>query len=183
MLFRSWLDQSIRGLVGEPTEDLVVETTLDLTLQTAAERSVRRILDRDEGKGVQQAALVALDGDGRVRAMIGGGSYADSQFNRAVEARRQAGSAFKPFVYLAAVEAGYTPQTPVVDQPITIGNWSPRNYSGTFSGNMTLAQAVAQSTNTVAAYVADQVGRDSVDRKSTRLNSSHTDISRMPSSA
>ena len=167
--FIDWLDKSIRSLVGEPTEDMVVETTLDLTLQTSAERSVRRILDRDEGKGVQQAALVALDGDGRVRAMIGGASYADSQFNRAVDAKRQAGSAFKPFVYLAAVEAGYTPQTPVVDQPITIGNWSPRNYSGTFSGNMTLAQAVAQSTNTVAAYVADQVGRDSVARAARRL--------------
>ncbi|MDO9607466.1 MAG: PBP1A family penicillin-binding protein [Brevundimonas sp.] len=167
--FIDWLDKSIRGLVGEPTEDMVVETTLDLTLQTAAERSVRRILDRDEGKGVDQAALVALDGDGRVRAMIGGGSYADSQFNRAVDARRQAGSAFKPFVYLAAVEAGYTPQTPVVDQPITIGNWSPKNYSNTFSGNMTLAQAVAQSTNTVAAYVADQIGRDSVARAARRL--------------
>jgi len=167
--FIDWLDKSIRSLVGEPTEDMVVETTLDLTLQTAAERSVRRILDRDAGKGVQQAALVALDGDGRVRAMIGGSSYADSQFNRAVDAKRQAGSAFKPFVYLAAVEAGYTPQTPVVDQPITIGNWSPRNYSGTFSGNMTLAQAVAQSTNTVAAYVADQVGRDSVARAARRL--------------
>ncbi|WP_306002856.1 PBP1A family penicillin-binding protein [Brevundimonas sp. C43] len=167
--FIDWLDKSIRSLVGEPTEDMVVETTLDLTLQTAAERSVRRILDRDAGKGVQQAALVALDGDGRVRAMIGGSSYADSQFNRAVDAKRQAGSAFKPFVYLAAIEAGYTPQTPVVDQPITIGNWSPRNYSGTFSGNMTLAQAVAQSTNTVAAYVADQVGRDSVARAARRL--------------
>ncbi|MCR2446403.1 penicillin-binding protein, partial [Salmonella enterica] len=77
----------------------------DLTLQTDAERAVRRILDRDKGKGVEQAALVALDGDGRVRAMIGGASYGDSQFNRAVDARRQAGSAWKPFVYLAAVEA------------------------------------------------------------------------------
>jgi len=167
--FIDWLDKSIRGLVGEPTEDMVVETTLDLTLQTAAERSVRRILDRDGSKGVQQAALVALDGDGRVRAMIGGASYADSQFNRAVDARRQAGSSWKPFVYLAAMEAGYTPQTPVVDQPITIGNWSPRNYSGTFSGNMTIAQAVAQSTNTVAASVADQIGRDSVARAARRL--------------
>jgi penicillin-binding protein 1A len=167
--FIDWLDKSIRGLVGEPTEDLVVETTLDLTLQTAAERSVRRILDRDKSRGVQQAALVALDGDGRVRAMIGGASYADSQFNRAVDAQRQAGSAFKPFVYLAALEAGYTPQTPVVDEPIRIGNWSPRNYSGTFAGQMTLAQAVAQSTNTVAASVADQIGRDSVARAARRL--------------
>ena len=167
--FIDWLDKQIRGLVGEPTEDMVVETTLDLTLQTDAERAVRRILDRDKGRGVEQAALVALDGEGRVRAMIGGGSYADSQFNRAVDARRQAGSAWKPFVYLAAVEAGYTPSTPVVDQPVTIGGWSPRNYSGNFSGQMTLAQAVAQSTNTVAAYVADQVGRDAVARAARRL--------------
>ena len=167
--FIDWLDQSIRGLVGEPTEDMVVETTLDLTLQTAAERSVRRILDRDERKGVEQAALVALDGDGRVRAMIGGGSYADSQFNRAVDARRQAGSAFKPFVYLAALEAGYTPESRVVDEPIRIGNWSPRNYSGNFIGETTLANAVAQSTNTIAAAIADQIGRDNVARVAHRL--------------
>ncbi|WP_441455064.1 MULTISPECIES: PBP1A family penicillin-binding protein [unclassified Brevundimonas] len=167
--FIDWLDKQIRSLVGEPTEDMVVETTLDLNLQTDAERAVRRILDRDKGRGVEQAALVALDGEGRVRAMIGGGSYADSQFNRAVDARRQAGSAWKPFVYLAAVEAGFTPSTPVVDQPVTIGGWSPRNYSGTFAGPMSLAQAVAQSTNTIAASVADQVGRDSVARAARRL--------------
>ncbi len=167
--FIDWLDKEIRGLVGEPTEDMIVETTLDLTLQTAAERNVRRILDRDAGRGVEQAALVALDGDGRVRAMIGGSSYADSQFNRATDARRQAGSAFKPFVYLAAVEAGYTPETPVVDEPVRIGNWSPRNYSGNFIGQTTMANAVAQSTNTVAAYVADQIGRDSVARAARRL--------------
>src|SRR5690606_24688621 len=127
--FIDWLDSEIRTLVGEPTEDMVVETTLDLTLQTAAERNVRAILERDRGRGVEQAALVAVDGDGRVRALIGGASYADSQFNRAVDARRQAGSAWKPFVYLAALEAGYTPQTPVVDKPVRIGNWSPQNYS------------------------------------------------------
>jgi len=167
--FIDWLDKSIRGLVGEPTEDMIVETTLDLTLQTAAERAVRRILDRDASKGVEQAALVAMDGDGRVWAMIGGASYADSQFNRAVDARRQAGSAFKPFVYLAAMEAGYTPSTPVIDEPIRIGNWSPRNYAGTFIGPTTLANAVAQSTNTVAANVADQIGRDSVARAARRL--------------
>ena len=167
--FIDWLDKEIRGLVGEPTEDMIVETTLDLTIQTSAERAVRRILDRDASRGVEQAALVALDGDGRVRAMIGGASYADSQFNRAVDARRQAGSAFKPFVYLAAMEAGYTPETPVIDEPIRIGNWSPRNYSGTFSGPTTMANAVAQSTNTVAAYVADQIGRDSVARAARRL--------------
>ncbi len=167
--FIDWLDKQIRELVGEPTEDMIVETTLDLTLQTQAERSVRRILDRDRSKGVQQAALVALDGDGRVRAMIGGASYADSQFNRATDARRQAGSAFKPFVYLTALESGYTPATRVNDAPIRIGNWSPRNYSGSFAGEMTMAQAVAQSTNTVAAGMADQIGRDNVARTARRL--------------
>ena len=167
--FIDWLDKEIRGLVGEPSEDMVVETTLDLTLQTSAERAVHRILERDASRGVQQAALVALDGDGRVRAMIGGASYADSQFNRAVDARRQAGSAFKPFVYLAAMEAGYTPQTPVVDEPVRIGNWSPRNYSGTFIGDTNMANAMAQSINTVAAYVADQIGRDSVASAARRL--------------
>ncbi|HEY1225173.1 MAG TPA: PBP1A family penicillin-binding protein [Brevundimonas sp.] len=167
--FVDWLDREVRSLVGDPTEDLIVETTLDLTLQTSAERAVRRIIERDDSKGVEQAALVALDGDGRVRAMIGGASYADSQFNRATEARRQAGSAFKPFVYLAAVEAGYTPETPVVDEPIRIGNWSPRNYSGGNVGQTTLANAVAQSINTVAASIADQIGRDSVARTARRL--------------
>jgi len=167
--FIDWLDKQIRELVGEPTEDMIVETTLDLTLQTQAERSVRRILDRDRSKGVQQAALVALDGEGRVRAMIGGASYADSQFNRATDARRQAGSAFKPFVYLTALESGYTPETMVNDAPIRIGNWSPRNYSGSFAGEMTLANAVAQSTNTIAAGIADQIGRDNVARTARRL--------------
>src|SRR5690606_32759069 len=146
-----------------------IETTLDLTLQTQAERAVRAILERDAGAGVEQAALVALDGEGRVRALIGGASYADSQFNRAVDARRQAGSAFKPFVYLAAMEAGYTPDTPVIDQPVTIGDWSPQNYSQRFSGLMTMQQAVAQSINTVAAHVADQVGRDRVASAARRL--------------
>ena len=167
--FVDWLDQEVQALIGESSADLVVETTLDLTLQAQAERAVRAIIARDGERGVEQAALVAVDGEGRVRAMIGGASYADSQFNRAVDARRQAGSAFKPFVYLAAMEAGYTPDTPVEDQAITIGNWSPRNYDGTFRGRMTMAQAVAQSTNTVAAYVADRVGRDRVASAARRL--------------
>ncbi|MBF0664682.1 MAG: PBP1A family penicillin-binding protein [Brevundimonas sp.] len=167
--FVDWLDKQIRELVGEPTEDMIVETTLDLTLQTSAERAVRRILERDESRGVEQAALVALDGEGRVRAMIGGASYADSQFNRAVDARRQAGSAWKPFVYLTALESGYTPETMVNDAPVRIGNWSPRNYSGTFAGEMTLSRAVAQSVNTVAAGIADQIGRGNVARTARRL--------------
>jgi len=167
--FVDWLDQEIRALVGEPTEDLIVETTLDLPLQTAAERAVQAIVKRDKGKRVEQAALVALDGEGRVRALIGGSNYADSQFNRAVDARRQAGSAFKPFVYLAAMEAGMTPLDRVVDEPVTINGWTPKNYNGGYLGPITMRTAVAQSVNTVAAAVADKVGRENVARAARRM--------------
>ncbi|NEX93087.1 penicillin-binding protein 1A [Caulobacter sp. 17J65-9] len=167
--FVDWVHQEVRALVGEPTEDLIVETTLDFPIQTNAERAVRSIVERDQKKGVEQAALIALDGEGRVRAMIGGADYADSEFNRAVDARRQAGSAFKPFVYLAAMEAGYTPDTPVVDEPVTIGNWTPSNYTNTYLGPITMETALAQSINTVAARVADEVGRDNVARAAKRV--------------
>ncbi|MBX7248490.1 MAG: PBP1A family penicillin-binding protein [Caulobacteraceae bacterium] len=180
--FVDWLDTELRALVGEPPEDLVVETTLDLPIQTAAERSVQAILKRDKSRRVEQAALVALDGEGRVRAMIGGGNYAESQFNRAVDARRQAGSAFKPFVYLAAMEAGMTPMTPVVDEPIRIGSWEPRNYSGRYSGPMNLQVALQHSVNTVAARVADTVGRDKVAAVAHRLGVS-SQIGLQPSMA
>jgi penicillin-binding protein 1A len=167
--FIDWLDQEMRSLVGEPTEDLVVETTLDLPIQTAAEHSVDEIIARDKGRGVQQAALVALDGDGRVRALVGGANYAESQFNRAVDAKRQAGSSWKPFVYLAAMEAGYTPDTPVVDEPITIGDWEPKNYEHNYLGSITMETALAQSINTVAARVANQIGTDKVASVAHRL--------------
>ena len=104
-----------------------------------------------------------------MRALIGGVDYSESQFNRAVDARRQAGSSFKPFVYLTALEAGRTPDTPVVDEPVTIGNWTPRNYTQRYLGPITLQTAVAQSINTVAARVADEVGRDNVARTAHRL--------------
>ncbi|MBS0296487.1 MAG: penicillin-binding protein 1A [Proteobacteria bacterium] len=167
--FVDWLDQEIRGLVGEPTEDLVVETTLDLPIQTAAERAVQTIVARDRSRGVQQAALVALDGDGRVRALIGGVNYAESQFDRAVDARRQAGSSWKPFVYLTAMERGYTPDTPWVDEPKNIEGWSPQNYSRGYLGGINLETALAQSVNTVAADLADKVGRDNVRSTAQRL--------------
>ena len=167
--FIDWLMQDLATLTGEITEDVVVETTLDLPIQASAERVLRQGIQAARGQGVRQGALVALDGGGRVRAMVGGADYLDSQFNRAVDARRQAGSAFKPFVYLTAMEAGFTPDTPVVDQPLQIANWSPRNYSGGYAGPMTLSTAVAQSTNTVAAMVADRVGRSNVASTARRL--------------
>ena len=164
--FTDWVDGQVRTLVGEPTEDLVVETTLDLPIQAAAESAVRNGVSRE---GARQAALVALDGEGRVRAYVGGEDYSDSQFDRAGSARRQAGSSFKPFVYLTAMEAGRTPNDMVVDEPITIGGWSPKNYTGRFLGPMTLQTALAQSINTVAAKLANDVGTANVAATARRL--------------
>src|SRR5215469_10884295 len=168
--FTDWLEAQVVALLGhEPTEDLVVETTLDLPIQSAAEQAVRDGVATFANQGVQQGALVALDGEGRIRAYVGGASYADSQFDRAAQAQRQAGSAFKPFVYLTAMEAGHTPQEPVVDEPITIGDWSPKNYTGKYLGQITLETALAQSINTVAARLANEVGTNNVAATAHRL--------------
>ncbi|HVM99591.1 MAG TPA: penicillin-binding protein 1A [Caulobacteraceae bacterium] len=168
--FTDWLDGQVRALIGkEPTEDLVVETTLDLPLQALAEQSLRAGVAAHADQGVQQGALVALDGEGRIRAYVGGDSYADSQFDRATQAQRQAGSSFKPFVYLTAMEAGHTPAEQVVDEPITIGNWSPKNYTGKYLGPITLQTALAESVNTVAARLANEVGTNNVAATAHRL--------------
>ncbi len=160
--FVDWVDAQVRKLVGQPTTDLIVETTLDLPIDTAAEAAARSVVERNAHLGVQQAAVVALDGSGRVRALIGGVSYADSQFDRAIDARRQAGSAWKPFVYLTALENGRTPETMETDEPVTIDGWSPHNFEPEYLGSISLAEALQRSVNTVAAKVADQVGRDKV---------------------
>jgi penicillin-binding protein 1A len=167
--FTDWVDDQVRVLVGEPTEDLVVETTLDLPLQASAEQAVQAGVAAAKGSGVEQAALISLDGEGRVRAYVGGVNYLQSQFDRATQARRQAGSAFKPFVYLTAMEAGRTPDTPVTDEPIKIGNWEPRNYTGQFLGPITIRTALAQSVNTVAARLASEVGTANVASTARRL--------------
>ena len=168
--FVDWVDGQVRQLVGDASDqDLIVETTLDLGLNAAASNSARTVVANNSKAGVRQAAVVALDGAGRVRALIGGVDYSESQFNRAIDAKRQAGSAFKPFVYLTALEAGRTPDTPVVDEPVSIGNWTPQNYTQRYLGPISMSTAVAQSVNTVAARVADEVGRDNVARAAHRL--------------
>ncbi|HEY5290012.1 MAG TPA: PBP1A family penicillin-binding protein [Caulobacteraceae bacterium] len=167
--FVDMLDTQVRSLVGEPTEDLVVETTLDLPIQSSAEQSVRTGVAAHAGEGVAQGALIAIDGQGRIRAYVGGTDYARTQFDRISQARRQAGSAFKPFVYLAAMEAGHTPAEPVVDEPITINHWTPRNYTGRYLGQINLQTALAQSINTVAARLANEVGTQRVAETAHRL--------------
>jgi penicillin-binding protein 1A len=167
--FVDWLDSQTRARVGAPRQDLIVETTLDSAMESAAADAARATVARFRSRNVGEAALVAVDGAGRVRAMVGGTDYAASPFNRAVDAHRQAGSAWKPFVYLTAMEAGRTPDMPVTDEPLTIGNWTPHNYSGGYLGQMTLETAFAQSVNTVAARLADEVGRPAVAATARRL--------------
>ncbi|MEO8112829.1 MAG: PBP1A family penicillin-binding protein [Phenylobacterium sp.] len=160
--FLDWLDGQTRALAGPIRQDLVVETTLDMPMETAAAEAARTTVARHKAQATDQAAVVALDGAGRVRAMVGGVDYAVGPFNRAADARRQAGSAWKPFVYLAALEAGRTPDVMVVDEPVTINGWSPHNYEEGYAGSITLERALAQSINTVAARLADEVGRPAV---------------------
>ena len=173
--FVDWVDSEVRGILGRSKDDvlqqdLVVETTIDLPIQTDAERAAQTITAADaKAKGVQQTAMVALDGEGRVRAFVGGIDYGDSQFDRASDARRQAGSSWKPFVYLTAMENGRTPDTPVVDEPIKIGNWEPHNFTGRYLGPINLQTALAQSINTVAARLANEVGTQNVARTARRL--------------
>ncbi len=173
--FVDWVADVLPAYTGEPNTDLTVRTTIDPAMQRAAEEIVARVLTA-EGKSsnVTQAALVAMTPDGAVRAMVGGKSYAQSQFNRAVQALRQPGSAFKPFVYLTAMEKGLTPDTVRVDKPVTYGNWSPSNYSDRFSGSMTLTTALSKSINTVAVQVAQEVGIRNVVRTAQRLGIQET---------
>ncbi len=151
------------GLIGEVRSDIIVDTTVDLNLQKLAEQSIRRLIEEQGDKlNVTQGALVSIDNSGAVRAMVGGANYADSQFDRASEARRQPGSAFKPFVFLAALEQGRTPDSVRNDAPIRIGKWTPENYNGKYYGKVTLATALAKSLNSVAAQLAMEVGPDAV---------------------
>jgi len=173
--FVDWVADILPAYTGETSGDLVVRTTIDPAMQKAAEQIVAAALAANgEKDNVTQAALVAMTPDGAVRAMIGGGSYAQSQFNRAVQATRQPGSAFKPFVYLAAMEKGLTPQTVRVDRPVTYGNWSPSNYSNKFEGPMTLTEALSDSVNTIAVQVAQEVGIREVVRTAQRLGIQET---------
>ncbi len=162
--FADWVLDRAAGIAGQIGRDLAVETTLAPRLQ----RLAAQVIHNAETGGAQ-AALVAMTPDGAVCAMVGGRSYGDSQFNRATQALRQPGSAFKPIVYLPALEAGMTPDTPVLDAPITVEGWAPRNFSGDFRGEITLREAVARSINTTAVRVAEDIGRDQVLQSARRL--------------
>ena len=151
--------------VGAIDEDIVVTTTIDPRLQAEAEKAVSdELAAKGEKFGVEQGALVSMDSDGGVKALIGGRNYADSQFNRAVSAKRQPGSSFKPFVYLTALEKGLRPDSVRDDAPISIKGWNPENYSREYFGPVTLTKALSLSLNTVAVRLGLEVGPKAVVR-------------------
>jgi len=157
-------------LIGQIDQNIVVETSIDPKLQSVAEAAVIDELAAKSVKfNVSQGALVAMTPDGAVRAMVGGRNYADSQYNRAVTAKRQPGSAFKPFVYLTAIEAGLTPETIRQDAPLDVKGWKPENYGHEYFGAVTLTQALAMSLNTVAVRLGLEVGAKNVVRTAHRL--------------
>ncbi len=155
--------EELPSLIGEERSDIVVDTTVDMTLQAIAEKSICHLIDENGKKlNVSQGALVSIDNFGAIRAMVGGYDYSTSQFDRASEARRQPGSAFKPFVYIAALEQGRTPDSIRNDAPIKIDKWTPDNYQGKYYGLVTLKTALAKSLNSVAAQLAMEVGPNAV---------------------
>ncbi|MEO1150281.1 MAG: PBP1A family penicillin-binding protein [Pseudomonadota bacterium] len=159
--------REVRRLIGDHDADLIVQTTFDPALQTALESGLSSAWQRDDLIPAEidvspEVAVVIADRAGAVRAMVGGRDYGSSQFNRATQSRRQPGSAFKPFIYLAAIEAGARAHHLILDAPITIGSWSPDNYKSKFYGQSSLSQALAKSMNSAAIRLQEWTGRDRV---------------------
>jgi penicillin-binding protein 1A len=173
--FTDWALPQLDLLITETEAPIDVWTTLDLTMQKAGDNAIRANVP----KGAQ-GALVALDRDGAVRAMVGGTDYVSSIYNRATQAVRQPGSAFKLFVYLAALETGYTTDTKMVDEEIDINGWKPRNSSGRFSGEVDLRTAFTYSLNTIAAKIGEDVGTSAIAEMARRFGIS-TPVNTMPS--
>jgi penicillin-binding protein 1A len=173
--FADWVYDSLSNYVATSDKDLVVITTLDLSMQKKAEDAAIGLLE-EMGKELKtsEIAMVAMTPNGAVRAMVGGKSYQSSQFNRVTQALRQPGSAWKPFVYLAALEYGMTPESRISDEPITVGNWTPKNfgkhrYRYLEGEDWSLTEALAKSVNTVTVRLAQQVGTQRVAEVARRL--------------
>ena len=168
--FADWVLDGLTGHLGKPERDLVVRTTLDRRVQKATEAAIQRALAKAVVRNrVEEAAAVVLDTSGAVRAMVGGRDHGDGPFNRAVAAHRQPGSAFKPFVYLAALEAGWHPGNTIDDRPVRLKDWQPANFDGKFRGQITLSEAFAHSVNTAAVRLAQTVGPERVAETARRL--------------
>jgi penicillin-binding protein 1A len=165
-----WIDSQLTQLVKNYDDSIIIETSIDPAIQANAENSLAGRLKTNGAKlSVSQGAVVVMDNQGAVLALVGGKSYEKSQYNRATKSQRQPGSAFKAFVYLTAIENGYNPQSIETDAPFKVGNWSPENYKHKYLGPVTLEQAFAQSINTVAARLIVALGPEQVAQTAQRL--------------
>ena len=181
--FTDWVMAQIPHLVADVQGAIIVHTTFDLALQADADNSVSQIMNRFARRDrAHQAALVALRPDGAIVAMVGGRSYYKSPYNRASDALRQPGSAFKAFLYLTAFEQGHTPQEVMIDGPVDIAGWKPADYERHYAGPMPLIEAFAQSSNVIAAKLMMAVGPSAVVR-TARLLGIHTPLDPVPSLA
>lgn len=187
--FADWIMQSGPSwLTRETTEDVVIQSTLDQRVQRGAEEALAHVFENRVRDGsVAEAAIVVMSADGAVRGMVGGRSHTSGGFNRATQAQRQTGSAFKPFVYALAMEVGYEPYDMVEDAPLTMnirgsGAWSPRNYTNDFLGMMTLTEALARSRNIPAVRISEAMGREEV-RRAANAFGLHSDLAEGPALA
>ena len=173
--FTDWILPQLNGLIDETEKPIDVWTTLDLKMQRAATAAIAANVPRGA-----QGALVSIDRDGAVKAMVGGTDYVSSNYNRAVTAVRQPGSAWKLFVYLTALEAGFRPEDMVEDKPVAIDGWQPKNSGGKYAGSISLRTAFAYSKNTVAAQIGQEVGASSIANMARRFGIT-TPINTQPS--
>ena len=160
--FADWVYQDVNAILGEREEDVYVHTTLNQELQEVAEKILEESINDNRWRNVTQGAVVIMDKDGAVRAMVGGVDYNKSQYNRAVSALRQPGSAFKTFVYLTALQKGYLPNDLIEDEPIVLGDWKPENIDKKYHGKVTLNEAFRKSYNLATINLAEKVGRRQV---------------------
>jgi penicillin-binding protein 1A len=165
-----WVTDSLNDLIGHFETDITVETSIDPVLQAVAEKALtEEIAQKGDKFGVEQGALVAMSPDGAVRALVGGKNYGESQYNRAIAAKRQPGSAFKPFVFLTALERGLNPESIRDDKPIDVKGWRPENYGHQYFGPVTLTQALANSLNSVSVRLTLEFGPTAVAKTAYRL--------------
>lgn len=180
--FTSWVVDQVNTLIPDDGDDLIVKTTLDKNLQAIAEKSLEHIMSTKGDKKAEQASLVSMNVDGRIQAMVGGRNFSKSPFNRVTQALRQPGSAFKHAVYLAGFENGLTPDDIMVDEPIIMGKWKPKNNSKKYYGPLSLREAFSWSINTITIKISEMVGRDKVIEVAEKLGIT-SDIMPYPSLA
>lgn len=155
--FAQYVYNEVNNYIGERSKDLLVSTTLNQNLQETAEKILRKYVAENKKNNLTEGAVVIMDKSGAVKAMVGGVDYNQSQFNRAVQAKRQSGSVFKPFVYLTALQYGFKPESTVIDEPIKIGKWQPENYSKKYYGKVTLDYALANSLNVATVALSKEL--------------------------